>query len=68
MKLAVIGGGIAGLSAAWELAGHIGDRANGDRANGDRASVTVYEPGPSVGSCGRRSCSGGRWTRAPTRC
>ena len=35
MKLAVIGGGIAGLSAAWELAGHIGDRAN----------VTVYEPG-----------------------
>ena len=35
MKLAVIGGGIAGLSAAWELAGHIGDPAN----------VTVYEPG-----------------------
>ena len=35
MRLAVIGGGIAGLSAAWELAG----------AAGDRSDVTVYEPG-----------------------
>ena len=33
MKFAVVGGGIAGLSAAWELAGAGG------------AEVTVYEPG-----------------------
>jgi protoporphyrinogen/coproporphyrinogen III oxidase len=37
VRLAVIGGGIAGLSAAWELAGHVGDRAIGERAIGDRA-------------------------------
>jgi oxygen-dependent protoporphyrinogen oxidase len=35
MKFAVIGGGIAGLSAAWELAG----------AGRDGTEVTVYEPG-----------------------
>jgi oxygen-dependent protoporphyrinogen oxidase len=35
MRLAVIGGGIAGLSAAWELAS----------AAGGRPDVTVYEPG-----------------------
>ena len=35
MKFAVVGGGIAGLSAAWELAG----------AGGDGIDVTVYEPG-----------------------
>ena len=34
MKFAVIGGGIAGLSAAWELAA----------ATGDRAEITLYEP------------------------
>jgi protoporphyrinogen/coproporphyrinogen III oxidase len=34
VKFAVIGGGIAGLSAAWELAA----------ATGDRAEITVYEP------------------------
>jgi protoporphyrinogen/coproporphyrinogen III oxidase len=33
VKFAVVGGGIAGLSAAWELAG------------ADGADVTVYEPG-----------------------
>ena len=33
MKFAVVGGGIAGLSAAWELAGAGG------------TEVTVYEPG-----------------------
>jgi oxygen-dependent protoporphyrinogen oxidase len=37
VKFAVVGGGIAGLSAAWELAG----------VNG--AEVTVYEPGHSGG-------------------
>jgi protoporphyrinogen/coproporphyrinogen III oxidase len=35
MKFAVVGGGIAGLSAAWELAG----------AGGAGVDVTVYEPG-----------------------
>jgi protoporphyrinogen/coproporphyrinogen III oxidase len=35
MKFAIVGGGIAGLSAAWELAG----------AAGGQAAVTVYEPG-----------------------
>jgi protoporphyrinogen/coproporphyrinogen III oxidase len=35
VKFAVIGGGIAGLSAAWELAA----------ATGDRAEITLYEPG-----------------------
>jgi protoporphyrinogen/coproporphyrinogen III oxidase len=35
MRFAVVGGGIAGLSAAWELAG----------AAGDRTDVTLYEPG-----------------------
>jgi protoporphyrinogen/coproporphyrinogen III oxidase len=35
VRFAVVGGGIAGLSTAWELAGSIGDQA----------SVTVYEPG-----------------------
>jgi oxygen-dependent protoporphyrinogen oxidase len=35
MRFAVVGGGIAGLSAAWELAG----------AAGERADVTVHEPG-----------------------
>jgi protoporphyrinogen/coproporphyrinogen III oxidase len=34
VKFAVIGGGIAGLSAAWELAA----------ATGDRAEITLYEP------------------------
>ncbi len=35
MRFAVVGGGIAGLSAAWELTA----------ATGGRAAVTVYEPG-----------------------
>ena len=35
MRFAVVGGGIAGLAAAWELAG----------TNGGQAEVTVYEPG-----------------------
>src|SRR4051794_28049387 len=37
-RVAVIGGGIAGLTAAWELAGH-----------GTEATVTVYEAGDRVG-------------------
>jgi protoporphyrinogen/coproporphyrinogen III oxidase len=35
MRVAVVGGGIAGLAAAWELS----------RAAGARAEVTLYEPG-----------------------
>lgn len=38
MKVAVVGGGIAGLAAAWEL-------SSGD----DRPEVTVFEPGPLGG-------------------
>ena len=37
-RVAVIGGGIAGLAAAWELAGHGGDVA-----------VTVYEGSDRIG-------------------
>lgn len=39
MRFAVVGGGIAGLSAAWELVG----------AAGERADVTVHEPGNQGG-------------------
>ena len=58
MRVAVVGGGIAGLAAAWELSG----------TAGARAEVTVYEPGQLGGSCGPRRSWAGRWTRALTRC
>lgn len=45
MKIAVIGGGIAGLAAAWELRGS--------------AEVTIFEPGP-LGGCIRTSSFGGK--------
>lgn len=47
MRVAVAGGGISGLAAAWSL------------ATGSGAEVTVFEPGP-VGGKLRTSCFAGR--------
>ena len=45
MRVAIVGGGIAGLAAAWELRG--------------RADVTIFEPG-SLGGCIRTSAFCGK--------
>ncbi len=47
--VAVIGGGIAGLSAAWELVGQEDKAASSDRARSDRPEVHVFEADARTG-------------------
>jgi protoporphyrinogen oxidase len=46
--IAIVGGGIAGLTAAYDLTG-AGSSDRGQRADGTKPQITIYEAGPNLG-------------------